>query len=519
VHEPEKNVMTDPGSVVFRFDAGLALGGGHAMRCLGLANALGERGATRAYAVRQSTLDTLPSLADGKVEILALDKDQDVDAMFVDGKAKAGWLVVDLPGWDLGNAIAARRVSSSVAVISDAPDRPLDCDVVLDTTAGRNAREYDGLVPEKCRIFTGPAYALLRPSFAALRRRSISAKKERRESARILISFGATDPHGATVTALDAVEQAAPDAQVDIILGSSAPCFNEVRTRMAASHIDVSLHSDTSEVASLMAAADFAIGAAGITSWERCSLGLPTIVITQADNQLPNAASLVRGGAAEVLGASDAVSVTDIVAAIGRMLAEPDYRHRMVDSAAVMCDGLGARRFAQVIFPECARDGAPVTLRPATLADMDILFDWQTHPDTRRYFRTLQAPSRYTHENWLGAKLADPDCVLGILEHNGTPAGVLRFDIVAENEPPNQPNSDTESECDSYEVSILIAPDRWRLGIGAAALRLGRQLLPFSKIRAAVDAENVASHRLFAAAGYRRDGKEYVLGADNGAVA
>lgn len=509
--------MTDPGSVIFRFGAGLELGGGHAMRCLGLADALRERGAVPVYAVRQSTLDILPSLADGEAEILVLNRDEDVDATLLDGNAKADWMVVDLPGWDTGNALAVRRVSSAVAVISDAPGRPLDCDVVLDTTAGRNAREYDGLVPEKCRVFTGTAYALLRPSFAALRRRSISAKKARRKSARILIGFGATDPHGATVTALDAVEQAAPDAQVDIILGSSAPCLNEVRTRMAASHIDLSLHIDTSEVASLMAAADFAIGAAGITSWERCSLGLPTIVITQADNQLSNAASLLRGGAAEVLGASDAVSVKDIVAAISRMLAEPDYRHRMVDCAAVMCDGLGARRFAQVIFPECARDGAPVTLRPATPADMDILFDWQTHPDTRKYFRTTQAPSRCTHEKWLRAKLVDPDCVLGILEHNGTPAGVLRFDIVAENEPPNQPN--TESECDSYEVSILVAPDRWRLGIGTAALRLGRQLLPFATIRAAVDAENAASHRLFADAGYRRDGKDYVLGSDNAAVA
>ena len=511
--------MTNLGSVVFRFDAGLALGGGHAMRCLGLAHALRERGAAPVYAVRQSTLDTLPSLADGKVEILALDRDQDVDAMFVDGKTKADWLVVDLPGWDLGNAIAAHRISSAVAVISDAPARPLDCDVVLDTTAGRNAREYDGLVPEKCRIYTGPAYALLRPSFAALRHRSISAKKERRESARILIGFGATDPHGATLMALDAVELEASGAQVDIILGSSAPCLEEVRTRVAASQMAVFLHIDTPDVAGLMAGADFAIGAAGITSWERCSLGLPTIVITQADNQLQNAASLMRGGAAEVLGASDAVSVTDIMEAIGRMLAEPDYRHRMVDCAAVMCDGLGARRFAQVMFPECARDGAPVMLRPATLADMDILFDWQTHPDTRRYFRRTQAPSRCTHENWLGAKLADPDCVFGILEHNGTPAGVLRFDIVAENEPTNQPNSGTDSESHSYEVSILVAPDRWRLGIGAAALRLGRQLLPFATIRAAVDAENAASHRLFADAGYRRDGKEYVLGGDNAAVA
>jgi len=500
------------GSVDFRFDAGPQLGGGHAMRCLGLANALRERGVSTTYAVKQSTLDTLPALARDKNEILVLEPSEGLESISMNGRAKADWLVVDRPDGELGETDCAgnmRQVSDGLAEISDSPNKHHDCDVLIDTTAGREAREYSGLVPGECKILTGPAYALLRPSFAALRRRSIKMKKEFRARPKILIGFGATDPHSTTMTALDAVEQAAPGAEVDIILGSSAPCLDEIRTRAAASRLAVSLHVDTTEVAHLMAQADFAIGAAGITSWERCCLGLPTIIITQADNQLPNAASLKRSGAAEVLGASDAVSVGEIVESINRMLTDMKYRHRMVEAAAVMCDGLGARRVARVLFPEHARDKVPVTLRPATLDDLDILFDWQSHPDTRRYFRTQEAPSRRTHENWLSAKLVDPDCVLGIVEYGGIPAGVLRFDFVEEAGLSHP--CDRDPDIEMYEVSILVAPDRWRLGIGAAALRLGRELLPFATFRAAVAAENVASQRLFTESGFHLDGSEYLL--------
>ena len=41
------------------------------------------------------------------------------------------------------------------------------------------------------------------------------------------------------------------------------------------------------DVAGLMGRADLAIGAAGSTAWERCCLGLPSIVLALAANQEP----------------------------------------------------------------------------------------------------------------------------------------------------------------------------------------------------------------------------------------
>ena len=47
--------------------------------------------------------------------------------------------------------------------------------------------------------------------------------------------------------------------------------------------------------------ADIAIGAGGTTSWERCCMGLPTIIVISASNQELASKSLQISGAAIVL--------------------------------------------------------------------------------------------------------------------------------------------------------------------------------------------------------------------------
>ncbi|MFP3733021.1 glycosyltransferase, partial [Bacillus sp. SIMBA_006] len=57
-----------------------------------------------------------------------------------------------------------------------------------------------------------------------------------------------------------------------------------------------------SDMARRMAEADLAIGAAGSTSWERCCLGLPTLMLILAENQEGIARALDAAGAAICLG-------------------------------------------------------------------------------------------------------------------------------------------------------------------------------------------------------------------------
>ena len=341
----------------------------------------------------------------------------------------ADWLIVDHPDWghtDKDGWAVARKI----AVISDAPGKALDCDVLIDLAPNLSTDDYANKVPKTCRVLTGPKYALLRSSFAASRRLAIARRRARTSATHVFVGFGATDPHNATAMAMAALDLCASDLTADIVIGSAAPGLKEIQAQATASKGRLQVHTDSDRVAELMGMADVAIGAAGITSWERCCLGLPTIVVGQADNQKPNCDALHAVDAAIVLGDNRETSVEQVAEALSDLVSDKGKRDRLSNNAATMCDGLGARRLTQTLFPETARDGATITMRPATAADSELMFAWQTHPDTRRYFRNPTPPTRCEHEAWIGARLFDANCLLNIIEYGDEPAAMLRLDAL-----------------------------------------------------------------------------------------
>ena len=79
-----------------------------------------------------------------------------------------------------------------------------------------------------------------------------------------------------------------------------------------------------------------------------------------------------------------------------------------------------------------------------------------------------------------------------IIQQGGKPVGVLRLDT----------QDDHGAEL-VFEISILIDPALQGRGIGLAALRLVRGLVPGATLLADILPENIASQRVFEAAGYR----------------
>ena len=101
-------------------------------------------------------------------------------------------------------------------------------------------------------------------------------------------------------------------------------------------------------VAELMADSDLSIGAAGSTSWERCAVGLPTLMLTLAFNQREAAAALRETGAVEAFELGTNFKL-DLIAAFSR-LNEDAYRLRhMSESSARVCDGAGTGRVRSVL--------------------------------------------------------------------------------------------------------------------------------------------------------------------------
>lgn len=329
--------------IAFRTDASLQMGSGHVMRCLTLADALRAQGAqchfisrahpgnlidtirTRGYEVNSlvaQVQQALPAITiedgqqDGEAETLAhaawLGCTWQADALeaaAILAKLQPDWLVVDHYALDYRWQTALAPHYKKLMVIDDLADRHHRCDLLLDQNLGRQPQDYSAWVPTNCQVLTGPQYALLRPEFAALRHYSL----QRRQTSglkNILITMGGVDQPNATGQTLQALQTCAlpPDCRITVVMGMAAPWLQDVKELAAQMPWPTEVLVNITDMAQRMADSDLAIGAAGSTSWERCCLGLPTLMVVLADNQWPSANALKLAGAADLIGRVDEIA-------------------------------------------------------------------------------------------------------------------------------------------------------------------------------------------------------------------
>jgi UDP-2,4-diacetamido-2,4,6-trideoxy-beta-L-altropyranose hydrolase len=315
--------------VVVRTDASLQIGTGHVMRCLTLADALKARGAECDFICREHTGHLLDLIrqrghtahglsvsAGGNAQASRGDslpmhaawlcgdwRDDAAQTHAILKSIQPDWLVVDHYALDARWERSVRLSCHNLMVVDDLADRQHDCDLLLDQTLGRTAEEYQDLVPVDCAILVGAKYALLRPEFTALREYSLKRRGTPRLES-ILISMGGVDQQNATSLVLNGLK-ACPlpnGTRITVVLGKQSPWLNSIKEQ--ASHMPwrTEVRENAADMAQLMADSDLAIGAAGSTSWERCCLGLPTLMVVLAENQRMVASALVRCGAAYLLG-------------------------------------------------------------------------------------------------------------------------------------------------------------------------------------------------------------------------
>ena len=135
---------------------------------------------------------------------------------------------------------------------------------------------------------------------------------------------------------------------VDVVIGASNPFKNEIKT-MAKQIPNTTCYFDVNNMAELMSSADISIGASGTSTWERCCIGLPSIVMVLADNQKEIAEELEREGVVVNLGWHEDVTEMDIKDAVQNLLADSDKRRSMGLKGKMMVDGNGAIRVVEKI--------------------------------------------------------------------------------------------------------------------------------------------------------------------------
>ncbi len=231
-----------------------------------------------------------------------------------------------------------RQSCKKIMVIDDLANRHHDCDFLLDQNfyIGLDDR-YTNLVPKKSVLMLGPKYALLRPEFLALRR---EIKLHNGIVNHIFVFMGSGDQTNETGKVLAALKKMEFYGLVDVVVGSANPHKNEIAELCDVTE-NFAFHQNVDNIAQLMAKADFAIGAAGATTWERSCLGLPSALISLAKNQVQMAQDTDHEGLLCYLGASEEVSEKILQKSINSLLAKPGKLRLMSRLCFDLVDGNG----------------------------------------------------------------------------------------------------------------------------------------------------------------------------------
>lgn len=307
--------------IVIRTDASTTIGSGHVMRCLTIAEELRDAGSEVLFVSRAhpGNLNGLirnkgfqcHELPESPARMQASRKTQDSRSEYaswlgvsqqrdaeetieVIGDDRPDWLIVDHYGLDEEWETLLRPYISKIMVIDDLADRRHDCDLLLDQNFFTDGQKrYDDLVPPSCTKLLGPKYALLRREFREVRK---NLRERTGEVERVLVFMGGSDPDNVTGKAIEALsDPGLLHLQVDVVIGAQNP-KRETVEKLVKDRPGTTLHVQTSNMAELMCKADLAIGAGGSATWERCCMGLPTIIIPIANNQIPIAKGVQEAG-------------------------------------------------------------------------------------------------------------------------------------------------------------------------------------------------------------------------------
>jgi UDP-2,4-diacetamido-2,4,6-trideoxy-beta-L-altropyranose hydrolase len=504
-------------AVAFRVDASLQIGTGHLMRCLTLAVALKQHGAHVHFVCRhlpehlanqlsdagiswtvlpamEGPLDELPHSA-----WLGCSQGQDAEATLV-ALSGAKWdaLVVDHYALDHRWHGCVRQSIACLMVIDDLADRVHACDLLLDQNLqGDEGARYQGRVPDSCRQLLGPNHALLRPEFARLR---AGVKLRTGDVRRILVFFGGMDAGNDTLPTVQALAQMPLEGKhVDVVIGAQHPARPAVEH--ACKQAGFTCHVQTPHMAELTAEADFAICAGGIALWERCCLGLPTLTVATAANQLEQVRHAARLGAVHspLLAIGD---VDGLMRHIASAIQSPDLLHAMSRTAMGLVDGKGAQRAARALLSTLvAPYSPPLVIEPAVEADAELAWRWRNDPAVRQTAFCPDPIPWGDHLRWWLGSLSNPRRALLLGKLDKVAVGVLRFDF---------------DEQLGAVVSIYIDPERTGQGIGKALLRagvswLGRNRPDVRQVFAEILPENMASQALFRSVGFVERQKTVVL--------
>jgi len=422
---PAKTTMTGT-ALIIRADASVQIGSGHVMRCLALAQAWQDQGGTvtfvsdmpgtlqdrlHAEEIAVCALTTAAGSQEDAKQLIAVAEELNSHHVVVDGYHF---------GADYQKQIKDAGLRALVLDDNGHADHYY-ADLVLNQNIHAHENLYANREPYT-QLLLGTRYALLRREFWQWRewRRTIPATARK-----ILVTMGGSDPDNVSLKVLIAIEHMQSSVlEVKVAIGGSNPHYQSLLSAALASVHNIQLERAVTDMPALMTWVDIAISAGGSTCWELAFMGLPSVSIVLANNQIASAHGLDKQGVVINLGDQKNLTCDKLRDTVTYLLENADLRTNMASGGRELIDSRGGKRVVKAL------KQTELDLRPISSDDCRLIFDWANEPSVRNASFSSSPISWETHVAWFERALNDENLVLWIAENNlGIPVGQVRFTL------------------------------------------------------------------------------------------
>jgi len=489
--------MADGPLLLLRCDVDERMGLGHLTRSLALGNCWRSFGGRVLLLTRRSSrafLRRIPALA-VPVKFLANDMPPGADGSYTAAVARshcAAWVMAD--GYHLTGVFqrALTRGGARWGAFDDLGLEPFEgASLIINQNPG--ARAFSSRYPRSSLLLCGPKFIQLRPDVA-------KAKPRIRRGAvrRILLTLGGRNRLGDFLRVLSVFpSELDAETEITVVLGPrmSRPEPEAVRQ---AFRRDVTWIYSPRDWVSLLNRADIAVTAAGVTAWELAFLGVPSILIATAENQVNSAKGLSKAGAACWAGMISACALDRVRKHLLRLGTDPPLCRRMGAAARKFVDGRGGSRVASVLWSSFGGGAVGMfRLRRARAGDARDLWRFANEPSVAARRRSRRPIGWRSHSEWFNEKVSSPRSCHWVIEAGGVIAGQIRYDLA----------DDRDGAVISYSVWPLFR----KRGLGTRLIRstwrLAMKELRTRSVSGFVHEDNLASRRSFLRAGFREIGE------------
>lgn len=327
-------------NILIRADGSLNIGLGHIFRCLTIANYFKKTyDDIQIYFITQSDPEVQNKLLR---DYICIDPDE---KLIVNDLVKTSDLFIS-DMLDTSNSYVSdiKMQNPLIKLVCIDNNTQLKYIESADVVFNANVFQKPKVKDNSFKYHLGPDYMILRDSFISNHLKIIDKTVNN-----LFISFGGSDEKGCTLKMLSALKTINKSFKISVIVGPMFQYLDELE-KLTSKDDRIKIIREPKNIYELMDNADLAIISAGITLYEICCLGVPSIVIPQVKHQSDIAIEFANNKACINLGYNP--KSMDIKKSVEKLISDFDLRNKLSTNGKEFVDGKGLKRFIEIVMDD-----------------------------------------------------------------------------------------------------------------------------------------------------------------------